>query len=129
MATINWNCLGFPSGNWDERKIWAIALPSEEMHIREFLWLFKIPYWESDNEEEFIIRPWDVIYRRPGSTKQWIRTQKADLSFPIDVLYYKGNWIVLDGVHRLVKAYLQNKKTISVRIFPEERLNEIMTES
>ena len=126
MATIDWIVLGFPPGIWDEKKIWGIELPVITMDINELLWLIDVPFWESDDREEFALTPRVVMEGHPHSTKEWARMTRVDLSFPLDVLCYNGRWIVLDGVHRLMKAYMAGAETVTVRVFPPERLSEIM---
>ena len=126
MATVDWIVLGFPPGIWDEKKIWEMKLPVTHMSTGELLWLLDVPFWESDDGEEFVVTPRAVMERHPRSTKEWERMMKADLNFPLDVLYYNGKWITLDGVHRLIKAHLQGMQNVAVRIFPQERLPEIM---
>ncbi len=126
MATIDWIVLGFPPGTWNEKKIWAIELPVTTMNINELLWLMDVPFWKSDDGEEHTITPRAVIERHPHSTKEWARMMRADLSFPLDVLCYNGKWIILDGVHRLMKAYLEGAQDVAVRIFPQERFSEIV---
>jgi hypothetical protein len=51
---------------------------------------------------------------------------RADLSYPIDIMENKGRWLILDGLHRLVKAYKNGQKTVKVRKIPRERTSEIL---
>ncbi|MDB5260481.1 MAG: hypothetical protein JWN37_712 [Candidatus Nomurabacteria bacterium] len=125
-AYIDWASLGYPRGSWDEKKIWAIELPTSEMNAENLLWHLDIPYWTSDDGKEFVVTAKDLVNKAPNSTKEWDRMMRADLSFPIDIIYYRGRWVILDGVHRFIKAYIQGEKKVSVRVFPEERLSEIM---
>lgn len=125
-AYIDWMSLGYPPGNWDERKIWNIELPISEMDTDNFLWHLDIPYWTSDDGKEFVITARDLIKKTPNSTKEQNRVVRADLNFPIDVIHYRGRWVILDGVHRFIKSYIQGVEKVSVRVFPKERLSEIM---
>jgi len=47
--------------------------------------------------------------------------------YSIDILENKGKWLVLDGLHRLAKAYKHGQEKVKVRIIPRERLSEIIT--
>ena len=127
MGTIDWISLGYNFGSWEEKDVWRIALPSSEMAVSDFLWHFEVPYWENDDGEEFAVSAWDVVRGKSGSSKERLRTEQADLNFPIDVLHHNEKWFVLDGLHRLTKSYLCGQEKISVRIFPNARLAEIVT--
>ena len=56
---------------------------------------------------------------------EYERTMKADLSHPIDIMKNKGRWLILDGLHRLMKAYIQGQKKVKVRKIPRERIPDI----
>ena len=57
--------------------------------------------------------------------EEYSRTMKADLSHPIDIMKNKGRWLVLDGLHRLVKLAILGEKKVKVRIIPREKIPEI----
>jgi hypothetical protein len=50
------------------------------------------------------------------------KIQEADISFPIIVTEYKDRLVILDGVHRLVKAFEEGNKIIKAKIIPEDFL-------
>jgi hypothetical protein len=54
------------------------------------------------------------------------KIERADTSFPIDIMENKGKWLILDGLHRLVKLYEQGAKTVRVRIIPREKIPDIL---
>lgn len=124
---FDWDSVGLDFGNWEEGKIRALQLPVVEMDIKELLWHFDAPWWPNDGGERWTISPWDVVHKNQGSTNEQIKIEKADLLYPIDILENKGKWLILDGIHRLVKAYKQGQEKIKVRIIPRERLSEIIT--
>ena len=124
---FNWDDLGLDFGNWKEEKIWALELPVIEMDIKDLLWHFEAPFWPNDANERWTITPWEVIRKGENSKNEQIAMEKADLSYPIDILKNKGRWLILDGLHRLTKSYIQGKEKICVRIIPRERLPEILT--
>ena len=51
---------------------------------------------------------------------------RADLSHPIDIMENKGRWLILDGLHRLMKATIQEESTVQVRKIPREKIPEIL---
>ncbi|MGV8084625.1 MAG: hypothetical protein ACP5N9_00025 [Candidatus Bilamarchaeum sp.] len=125
---FNWESVGLDFGNWEEEKLWALDLPKEEMDIEELLWHFDAPFWTDDNSERWTVSPWDVIKQKEGTVIEQARMEKADLSYPIDIMKNHGRWIVLDGLHRLAKAYKQGQKMVTVRIVPRERFPEIASD-
>ena len=129
VTHFDWSAVGLNFGNWEEEKIWALDLPVEEMDIEKLLWHLDIPYWENDASQRWTVTPRDVIDCKKGTTSEQSKTQKADVSFPIDVFENKGKFFVLDGLHRLTKLFSQGKEKINVRIIPKNRFHEIASEN
>jgi hypothetical protein len=125
--SFDWDSLGLDFGNWEEEKIWALDLSVIEMDIKDLLWHFDAPFWTNDHNERWTITPWDVIRKSEDSKNEQTAMEKSDLSFPIDILKNNGRWLILDGLHRLTKSYIQGKEKVNVRIIPRERLPEILT--
>ncbi len=122
---IHWEKYGFNFGSWDEQKIWDIELPTSEMEINDFNWHLDVPYWNSDEGKQFAVTPRNVIDKIPGSSNEQARVGAVDMTYPLDVLFHEGKWFILDGVHRLIRARQEGREKITVRIFPNERLEEI----
>ncbi|MCL5733733.1 MAG: ParB N-terminal domain-containing protein, partial [Patescibacteria group bacterium] len=76
------------------------------------------PLWGKDNES-WNLTPWDVIEMVPGSRSQRKRVMNVDMKYPILVLKKNGKWLIVDGVHRLVRAYINGQKTIPAKIVTE----------
>lgn len=64
----------------------------------------------------------DVINNQKKYKKEMVRINDADLKYPI-IIY--GNNIV-DGVHRLAKAYLLGKKYINAHIFDRNLMRKFL---
>lgn len=123
---FNWRSVGFDFGNWEEEKIWALKLPVIDLDINDLVWHFDAPWWPDDNGERWMVTPWDVIRQIEGTLNEQSNIEKVDLNFPIEVLAHRDRLLILDGVHRLVKAYKQGDKKIKARIIPREKLPEII---
>lgn len=123
---FDWEKVGLDFGNWSEEKLWALEEPVSEIEIGELTWHFDVPFWENDDGVRWTVSPWDVIKKAPGSQKELARVTAASLDYPIDILFNKDRWLVLDGLHRLVKAHLQGQKLIKVRKIPRDRLPDIL---
>ena len=52
------------------------------------------------------------------------RVMDADLDFPIHLVAYRGRLVVLDGVHRLLKAHFLRRRWIEAKIATATQLQE-----
>lgn len=109
--------------DWSEPKVWALEVLVEEIDINELTWHFDIPFlWENG---VYNLKPQEVIDSPESHKEEYERTMKADTSHPIDIMENKGRWLILDGLHRLVKAHMRGMKKVKVRKIPRERIAEI----
>ncbi len=102
---------------WSEEKVWALSVPVEAMDIRELTWHFAVPFWRKPGGY-YDLSPDEVIANPKQYQEEYERTMRADLQYPLDILFWKGRWVLLDGLHRLLKAYLLKQKTVNVRKIP-----------
>lgn len=99
---------------WDNQLVWELEVETESMSVAELVWHFDIP-WLHTEGERFNLTPKDIM-EYPGSYKeQYERTMQSDLSYPIDIMKNKGQWLILDGLHRLMKAVINEESIVSVR--------------
>ncbi len=111
--------------SWDEDKVWKLDVPVTDMDIRELEWHFDIPFHPHDGKP--YSRTSREIMADPEKYKEeYERTLRADLQYPIDIMENKGRWLILDGLHRLMKAYLQGARTVKVRIVPRDKIGDIL---
>ena len=109
---------------WSEEKVWALDLPVEKIDIKELEWHFEIPFWNT-KKGYYDLKPNDVINFPEHHQEEYDRTMKSVLSYPIDLMENKGRWLILDGLHRLVKAKILGKTKIEVRKVPCNKIPEI----
>ncbi|MEK7623543.1 MAG: GNAT family N-acetyltransferase [Patescibacteria group bacterium] len=114
-----------PEFDWDSTKIWRLDLPTEEMGIDKLAWQFEYPFWEKEGTDDWNLTLKEFLADPTKHPTHYTKVQAADLKHPLDVVFYKGRYRVLDGLHRLAKAYLNGDKTVSVRIIPPEKFGEI----
>ena len=113
--------------HWDEEKVWKLTIPITEIDINELTWHFDIPFhWHEG--EVYNLKSIEIINNPEKYKEEYERTMKADLKYPIDIIENKGRWLILDGLHRLMKAYILNMKTVKVRIIPRDKIPEILKE-
>lgn len=110
--------------NWSEEKVWALDVPVEEMDIKELTWHFDVPFlWE---DGVYNLKPQEVIDSPKTHEKEYERTMKADLIHPIDIMENKGRWLILDGLHRLMKASILKIDKVQVRKISREDIPIIL---
>ena len=100
----------------DTKKIGALGLPIIDFEINKLIWNFDLPFWEKDGTDDWNLTLWNVINKINGSTSHQKRVELADLQFPILLLNKKDKWLIVDGVHRLVKAFQAGHKIIKAKI-------------
>ncbi len=113
-----------PDVTWDQHKLWTIDLPTCQVRVDELAWMLDLPWWR-DGERYFAVRPADVAADPARHPAQHARTLAADLDFPLVGTTIEGRLVLLDGVHRLLKARLLGIPTVRVRVLPRDRIHEI----
>lgn len=106
---------------WDERKVWLIDIPTEDMPINELTWHFNMPFWSKPGGH-YDLKAQDVIDHPNEHKAEYERTTQADTSHPIDIMFWRGRWLILDGLHRLVKLSIQGAETVKVRKIPKSAI-------
>lgn len=112
--------------SWSVEKVWKLAMPVEDLAITELTWHFDIPFWESEGTDEYNLKPSTVMSQPEREPTHWKLIQHADTSYPIDIMQNKGRWLILDGLHRLVKLSLEGKTSVRVRKIPRDKIPEIL---
>lgn len=107
----------------DTVKLRQLELPVVEIEMDKLIWHFDMPVWEKDGTDDWNLTPWEVIKKQPGSAGHLKRVEDADANYPVVVTNYKGRYVVLDGVHRLVRVYMRGDKKIKAKIIPTEYLS------
>jgi len=113
--------------NWDEEKVWELDIPVEEIDIEELEWHFDVPFWWVPGGY-YDFKPIWVIEDPEKYPERKERIMKSDLSYPLDIMHWKGRWLLLDGLHRLTKAKMTGQKKVKVRKVPQEAIPKIKKE-
>jgi hypothetical protein len=106
---------------WDNELLWKLSVPTTTMNVAELVWHFDIP-WLHTEGQRFNVRPAEIMQNPELFPEQYLRTMQSDLSYPIDILFNKGNWLILDGLHRLMKSALLGKTEVQVRKIPQHMI-------
>lgn len=109
--------------HWNSEKVWGLDVPASEMDISELIWHFHIPFLRDGSA--YNLKPQEVIDMPKDHKEEYERIMRADLIYPIDIMENKGRWLILDGLHRLMKASILNMQKVKVRKIPRGRISEI----
>lgn len=109
---------------WDNQLVWNLIVESELMNVDQLVWHFDIP-WLHTEGERFNLTPKEIMQHPALYKEQYKRTMESDVSFPIDVMYNKGRWLILDGLHRLMKAVHNGEQYVAVRKISREFAHKI----
>jgi hypothetical protein len=110
--------------DWDRERLWRLELPVGEMSVAALAWQLVLPWWR-DGDRYFSVRPLDVLTIPNPHREHFERAMDTDLAHPLDVTLRNGSWVVLDGVHRLLKAVALGQPTVRVRKLPAEAVTLI----
>jgi len=110
--------------HWDNRKVWKLDVPIREMDIKKLEWMFDLPFWDLP-DDHYTLSPNQVLANPKKHRTEYERTMKSDLKYPIDIMFNKRRWLVLDGLHRLVKAKALGMKKVEVRKIPRTMIPDI----
>jgi hypothetical protein len=113
----------FPPTRWQLGKLWALDLKVEPVEVADLLWMFDLPLWQL-NGERFKVTPNQVAATPMNFRPQYERVMNADLDFPVHLVAYRGRLVVLDGVHRLLKAHFLRRRWIEAKIATATQLLE-----
>jgi len=104
----------FPQARWELHKLWALDLRVEPIEVVDLLWMFDLPLLPL-NGERFKVTPNQVTETPMNFRDTYQRVMDADLDFPIHLVAYRGRLVVLDGIHRLLKAHFLRRRWIEAK--------------
>ena len=128
----------YPPYFWSQKKLWIKQSSIQILDLSRLTWILDHPVWCSSPPLLNYDSTPNVDYKMPEHS---FRIYSSDLTFPITVLHrpvvvpgqvnpllneHQQNyeWIVLDGIHRLLKARLQNELKIKASVITDTDLEE-----
>jgi hypothetical protein len=113
--------------NWDVKELWKQDGKIESRNVKDLEWHLRQPFWSSQRGKGllFDLKPTCVLLDPIQSPYHMARIQDADLNYPICLTGYQGREIIIDGIHRLAKAFSQNADTITVKVISEKAITLI----
>jgi len=113
----------------EDEKTWDLDLPSEEMDLKELESNLDIAYLDKEGTDDWNLTLRELIDKPEKQPGHYEKIQKADIKYPIHIYFFKGSWRIIDGVHRLCKAFMKGRKTIFVCKVPSEMIPRILKET
>jgi hypothetical protein len=111
--------------HWSGDLLHALDLPTTGLPLADLAHHLDFPFWAYAGRP-FQLNPHEVAADPVTYQDQYERTLTAGLQYPLDVLRHPDDRLtILDGVHRLLRAELEGRLTVNVRILPWNRLDEI----
>lgn len=105
--------------------MWQLDFPAEDMNVSELVWHYDIPFWSKPGGF-YDLKPQEVIDHSEQYAVEYSRTMRAGTTHPIDIMFWRGCWLILDGPHRLLKQTIQGAQTVKVRKIPESKKFKIV---
>jgi len=99
--------------DWDRDRLWALDLPRRRVPRAELRWHLDLPWWRGDGTW-FQVTPREFLAQPKAHPEHAERVANADLSYPLHVIRRRERWLILDGIHRLVKAEILGLDQITV---------------
>ena len=113
---------------WDSDKLRRLPLPVGTVTVDSLRWHLDLPYWRYDSQP-FQVTPAQVKADPARYEEQYQRAMATDLGYPLDLLIRNDRWVILDGVHRLLKADVLGLRHVRVRRLPTAMLPLILQDA
>lgn len=111
--------------HWDLERLHALSLPERDVPTSALEWHLTLPFW-AVGRRPFQVSPAEVAAAPDEHPEQWRRTLAADLRHPIDAYVADdGRLTILDGVHRLLRAVVEGRSTLRVRVLDADAFEAI----
>lgn len=111
--------------NWDLRKVWELKYPVEDMNIQELTWHFDVPFLSSKPNGYYDVYPRQILDSPENFPEEYQRTMNSDTKYPIDIMLWRKHWLILDGLHRLMRLHIEKVNIVKVRKIPQSAIPSI----
>jgi len=109
---------------WSDQKVWELDVEEETMALEQLEWHLDIPLWEYQGQE-YSVTPREVIREPDRHRRHFSKIIESDLSHPVDIMWWKSRWLILDGVHRLAKLVHEGANAVRIRKIPQSAIPSI----
>lgn len=109
---------------WDLSRLHSLDLPVQTVTVESLLWILDLPWWR-ENDRWFVVTPNEVRADPEAHAEQWARAMATDLDHPIHLRDTERGRVIIDGVHRLLKAAVEGRTTMQARLVTDSMLDQI----
>lgn len=110
--------------HWSQSKLWALDIHTTITAISVIDWILDYPVWYLDS----LSVPNALFSSHNKDQEHWNRVLNSDLHYPIHVLEWNGRLLVLDGIHRMIKAKILNQNEIKTKVLNKSHITKILPE-
>ncbi len=111
--------------HWDNKKLWSLDIPIEDIDVSELEWHLDTPFWSSEGGH-YNLLPRLVLEDIELYPEHKDRVLNADIRYPIDIMENpKGELVILDGMHRLLRLMNEGHKKVKVRKISRDHIDKI----
>jgi hypothetical protein len=103
-------------------KLWRLKLPVVTLPIDDLKWHLSLPFFWSRPNGFYDVTPQEVLDDKDLLPREYHKVLTADVSYPIFVCFHKDQWLILDGLHRLMKQVLLGRNKVDVHKVPPQQL-------
>lgn len=113
---------------WDTRKVWLLPTEPVVVGFDQLAWLLDLPVWTTvPGEARFDLAPRTVLEQPRNFPVRWRRILAVDLIYPLEMFRSdRGQWVILDGYHRLARHQIEGSRDIPVRLHPNHCKSRIL---
>ncbi len=111
--------------HWDNEKLWSLVAPIEDIDVSELEWHLDVPFWSYEGGK-YNLLPRIVLGDIESYPEHKERIFNADIKYPIDIMENpKGELVILDGMHRLLRLINEGHKKVKVRKISRDHIDKI----
>ena len=114
---------------WDAESVRKLDLSVGILPMSELAWHLDVPVWPYEDGRKYAVTPRQILEFPDKHPAEAYRISAASLEYPLEVDMLRGCYIVLDGVHRMARAWQEGRQTVSVREVPDSAVQAIQTEA
>ena len=112
--------------DWSNRRLGGSDGQSISVSVAGLSWLLGLPIWRDlDTGVFWRVRPLDVLRQPHRHTIHHQRIEAADLAVPVVAMENRGRLMLLDGYHRLTKAYRDGAAALPAKLLTGDQRHEI----
>jgi hypothetical protein len=103
---------------WELDRLRGLRLQRITVPAATFEWMLDLPVWRHGGDW-FTVSPRQVRDDPSAYRTQWERTLRADLTWPMHVTHRDGRMVIIDGVHRLLRASAEGRHDLPAFHLPQ----------